>query len=69
MPPNDPAAERLKGPALAAKDDPAAVLGLTDIYGELGRAPAFAEAFARALGMLWRDGARATLARYLEGGA
>lgn len=67
MAPNDPNAARLKAPALAARDDPAAFLALADIYGELGRAPAFADAFARALASLWREGTRATLARYLEG--
>ncbi len=63
--PNDESWERLRAAALAAKADPAAFLALTDIFGDLGRAPAFAGAFGRALSALWRDGTRRTLERYL----
>ena len=47
--PNDESWERLQAAALAAKEDPAAFLALTDIFGDLGQAPAFATAFGRAL--------------------
>jgi mannitol 2-dehydrogenase len=65
--PNDPSWERLQAPAKAAKDAPAAWLAMEDIYGDVGRSPIFAEAFAHALKALWADGARATLTRYLAG--
>jgi len=63
--PNDEGWERLRAAALAAKREPGAFLALTDIFGDLGRAPAFAAAFGRALEALWRDGTRRTLERYL----
>jgi mannitol 2-dehydrogenase len=63
--PNDEGWERLRAAALAAKEEPGAFLALTDIFGDLGQAPAFAAAFGRTLGALWRDGARRTLERYL----
>jgi mannitol 2-dehydrogenase len=65
--PNDPSWERLQATAKAAKDAPAAWLAMEDIYGDVGRSPIFAEAFAHALNALWADGARATLTRYLAG--
>lgn len=65
--PNDPSWDRLQATAKAAKDAPAAWLAMEDIYGDVGRAPVFAEAFAHALNALWADGARATLTRYLAG--
>jgi mannitol 2-dehydrogenase len=40
---------------------------MEDIYGDVGRATAFVEAFAHALNVLWANGARATLTRYLAG--
>ena len=67
IPPNDESWERLQQAALAAKEDPAAFLALTDIFGELGQAPAFTAAFGQALGALWRDGTQRTLERYLAG--
>ncbi|MBZ9807107.1 mannitol dehydrogenase family protein [Mesorhizobium sp. BR1-1-9] len=65
--PNDPSWERLQATAKAAKDAPAAWLAMEDIYGDVGRAAPFVEAFAHALNVLWTDGARATLTRYLAG--
>jgi mannitol 2-dehydrogenase len=63
--PNDESWQRLRTAALAAKEQPGAFLALTDIFGELGQAPAFVAGFARALASLWQDGTRRTLERYL----
>jgi len=63
---NAPDWDRLNAAALAARHDPAAWLGLRDIYGRLGDAPAFRDAFAEALQSLWRDGTEAVLQRYLD---
>ncbi|MBS3650297.1 mannitol dehydrogenase family protein [Pseudaminobacter sp. 19-2017] len=65
--PNDPNWDRLVATSRSAKADPAAWLGMEDIYGEVGRAPVFAEAFARHLTALWRNGTRTVLGRYLSG--
>src|SRR5690606_4795769 len=65
--PNDPNGERMQATSAKAKDDPSAWLAMEDIYGEVGRSAAFAEAFGKALKALWKDGTRATLARYLAG--
>ncbi|MGD9914490.1 MAG: mannitol dehydrogenase family protein [Rhizobiaceae bacterium] len=65
--PNDPSWERLQETAKAAKADPAAWLAMDDIYGDVARSPAFREAFAGWLNALWKDGARATLRRYIAG--
>ncbi|MBZ9964040.1 mannitol dehydrogenase family protein [Mesorhizobium sp. BR1-1-2] len=65
--PNDPSWDRLQATAKAAKEAPAAWLAMDDIYGDVGRATAFVEAFAHALNVLWMDGTRATLTRYLAG--
>jgi mannitol 2-dehydrogenase len=64
---NDPNAHRLTPAAQAARDDPAAFLGLRDIFGDVADAPLFRERFETALRGLWRDGTRATLQRYLAG--
>ncbi|KQU80045.1 mannitol dehydrogenase [Mesorhizobium sp. Root102] len=65
--PNDPSWDRLQVTAEAAKDAPAAWLAMEDIYGDVGRATAFVEAFAHTLDVLWANGTRATLTRYLAG--
>lgn len=65
--PNDPNWTRLHPAALAAKSDPSAWLGMADIYGDVGRAPAFAAAFAASLQRLWEKGTRETLKLYLAG--
>ncbi len=67
--PNDPSWTRLQTAAMAAKSDPAAWLGMHDIYGDVGRAAPFADAFAAWLAALWKDGAKATLTRYLSASA
>ncbi|HVH02766.1 MAG TPA: mannitol dehydrogenase family protein, partial [Amaricoccus sp.] len=63
--PNDPSWDRLQTQARAAKADPTAWLAMRDIYGDTADAPAFRDAFARWLAMLWSDGTTATLQRYL----
>lgn len=65
--PNDPNWERMQATAKVAKDDPRAWLGMEDIYGEVGRSPVFAAAFAHGLSTLWSVGTRETLTRYLDG--
>ena len=65
--PNDPNWDRMQATARKAKDDPSAWLAMEDIYGEVGRSAVFADAFGKALNALWKDGARATLERYLAG--
>ncbi|QDC01932.1 mannitol dehydrogenase family protein [Mesorhizobium sp. 8] len=65
--PNDPNWDRMQATSVKAKDDPSAWLAMEDIYGEVGRSASFAAAFAKALDALWKDGARATLTRYLAG--
>jgi mannitol 2-dehydrogenase len=42
---------------------------MRDIFGDLGDDPRYIAAFSRALEALWRDGTRATLARYVRGTA
>ncbi|TIT09033.1 MAG: mannitol dehydrogenase family protein, partial [Mesorhizobium sp.] len=65
--PNDPNWDRLQATARAAKDASGAWLAMEDIYGDVGRSAAFAEAFAHALNVLWANGARETLTRHLAG--
>ena len=65
--PNDPSWDRMQATARKAKDAPSAWLAMEDIYGEVGRSPVFAKAFADALGALWKNGARRTLTAYLAG--
>ena len=66
--PNDPAWERLNSLSRAARSDPAAWLGMADIYGDTAASPVLRAAFAKWLGALWRDGTAATLRAYLGGG-
>ncbi|MFO1032972.1 MAG: mannitol dehydrogenase family protein [Hyphomicrobiales bacterium] len=63
--PNDPNWDKLQGLARQAKDNPAVWLGMKDIYGDVGTHPQMQDAFARWLGLLWRDGTAATLEAYL----
>lgn len=65
--PNDPNWDRLNAAALAAKADPAAWLGMAEIYGATGQDARFAEPFAAWLAMLWAKGTAATLEHYLQG--
>ena len=65
--PNDPNWDHLNKVALEARENPAAWLAMSEIYGETGRNPQFAEAFGRWLKALWQDGTAATLRRYIDG--
>jgi mannitol 2-dehydrogenase len=65
--PNDPSWDRLTAEARRARARPLAWLGMSDIYGEVGRHAGFQAAFATALTALWRDGTKATLEAYLAG--
>jgi mannitol 2-dehydrogenase len=50
---------------VAARSDPAAWLAQRGFYGPLADAPRFAEAFGDWLGLIWAEGARAALRRYV----
>ncbi|SOC41770.1 mannitol 2-dehydrogenase [Rhizobium subbaraonis] len=63
---NDASAARLQAAALKAKDDPAAFLALSDIFGEVAASELFRRRFAHALQTLWDRGTRATLRLYLD---
>ena len=63
--PNDPSWTRLTETAKRAKDDPTAWLGMTDIFGDLAKQPAYVEAFSHALNTVWAIGTKATLEEYL----
>ena len=64
--PNDPSQwDRLQAHAKRAKTDPVAWLEMTDIYGDVANSAVFREAFAKALVMLWQDGTKVTLERYI----
>ena len=65
--PNDPNWDRLQQVARRAAEDPAAWLGLEEIYGEIGRNPAAVAAFGVWLTALMQDGTAATLRRYIAG--
>ncbi|MEM9574800.1 MAG: mannitol dehydrogenase family protein, partial [Pseudomonadota bacterium] len=64
--PNDPVWAKLSQAAAAAKDDPSAWLDQRDIYGSLAENTEFAESFSRWLGLIWREGAEAALATYVD---
>lgn len=64
--PNDPSWETLVQVASEARQRPQAWLEMQNLYGELGRAPRFTEAFGRWLKMLHESGVEATLSVYLE---
>ncbi|MGB0957302.1 MAG: mannitol dehydrogenase family protein, partial [Litorivicinus sp.] len=61
---NDPNWAHLNAVALQAKDDPAAWLAMTNIYGDLGQNEAFSSAFAHWLTAIWKDGTRAAIQAY-----
>ena len=65
--PNDPNWDQLQATARVAHDDASAWLAMADIYGEVGKSPVFATAFASHLAALWEQGARKTLTRFLGG--
>jgi mannitol 2-dehydrogenase len=62
---NDPSWDRLTAQANKARSNPAVWLEMTDIYGDLAKAPAFIEAFTKCLNFLWENGTTATLEAYL----
>ncbi|WP_226554500.1 mannitol dehydrogenase family protein [Celeribacter naphthalenivorans] len=63
--PNDPFWSDLTALAAKAKIDPKAWLSMRHIYGDLAEEPQFAEAFARWLSMIYREGVEAALSSYL----
>jgi len=63
--PNDARWPHLTETARRARTDPAAWLAMTDIFGDLGRHPAYAKAFVTALDSIWTTGTAATLDAYL----
>ncbi|SFV36656.1 mannitol 2-dehydrogenase [Devosia crocina] len=63
--PNDPSWDRLTTQAQKARDNPAAWLEMTDIYGDLAKASAFVAAFTKCLNSLWSNGTKAALEAYL----
>ena len=66
IPPNDPSWNRLNQEARRARADPKAWLGMTDIFGDLAREPAYVTAFSHALDTIWSIGTKATLEAYLN---
>ena len=64
---NDPSWTRLNAEARKAKTDPTTRLGMTDIFGDLPRNPAYVAAFSHALQTIWAKGTKATLEAYLAG--
>jgi len=64
--PNDPQWDRLQAVARQAVDDPSAWLKMEDMYGEVGRDPAFVEAFSTALRTVQECGVEAAMQRYIE---
>ncbi|MFV0293562.1 MAG: mannitol dehydrogenase family protein [Paracoccus sp. (in: a-proteobacteria)] len=63
--PNDPDWDRLTRVAQESRKTPDSWLGMSDIYGDVGRNPEFAASFASWLNALWCDGTAATLRRYI----
>ena len=64
---DDPRSDQLTSAALAARSDPMAFLGLSEVFGELSRSEPLAEAFARQLETLWSGGPREALHRFFDG--
>jgi len=65
--PNDPQWDKLQALANKAKDDPVVWLGMTDVYGDLGKEPVFQASFEKALKSVLDDGVEATLQKYVDG--
>lgn len=65
MEPNDPHWDALQETALQARSEPAAWLEQRAYYGDLAAQTEFANAFIDWLSLLWSDGCRAALGRYL----
>jgi len=66
--PNDPRWDALTAQAVKARTAPKRWLEMEDIYGDLGKASRFADAFEYWLRRICRDGMNATLHHYLTGG-
>ena len=64
--PSDPSWDRLKAKAEESRHDPLAWLAMTDIYGEVGKAPQMRDAFAAALADIWTNGPAAAIEKYLS---
>ncbi len=64
--PNDPRWDQVNDAALAARMDPGIWLDQQAIYGAVGRASRFRDAFSSALDTLWKRGVTATLVSYSE---
>ena len=64
---DDPRSDQLTSAALTARSDPMAFLGLSEVFGDLGRSEPLAEAFARQLETLWSRGPREALHRFFDG--
>lgn len=63
IPLEDPMGERLRQAAIAGREDPASVLALTDLFGDLGHSKRFVEEVSKHLRSLYGVGARETLRR------
>lgn len=63
--PNDPNWDRLTAQSKKARENPAAWLEMSDIYGDLAKAQSFIAAFTKSLNSLWTQGTKATLEAYL----
>jgi len=63
--PNDPFWGALTIAAQVAKRDPQTWLDQRQFYGDLGQDPRFSDSFARWLGLIWKDGTKAALRKYL----
>ncbi len=64
--PNDPQWEALKSVAIEARERPRAWLEQSEIYGTVGEAPRFADAFDRWLKLIWKMGTANALDAYLH---
>ncbi len=65
--PNDPLWEQLSARAEEARKVPRRWLEMRNIYGDLGSARRFVEAFERWLGKIYKDGMDSALREYLKG--
>ena len=64
---DDMRSDQLTAAARAARRDPTAFLGLSEVFGDLGRSRALAEAFARQLEEVSSRGPRGALQRFFDG--
>lgn len=65
--PNDPQWDRLTAVAAEARTRPAVWLEMTDIYGPLAQNAALVARFGTLLDMIWAEGPRVVLTRYVAG--